>query len=259
MRTARTSGPSLPSTIVGGCEVGLKLQPGQGCRAEDGNTILYIEAEAEFGIHNICLRKESTTRCESYLAEITEDLIAVELESGKHWRIQRHPASAGSTTASEGRGSGAGEEAGRSPRRSVPPAGSDAGREAFEASGPAGYTRIPLTDRGTVWGIPERFTSDSSLGAVAYMLLGSVKGCDFANEELDQSGIVYARTERLGSLSNYKAKKVCRKNSDDWARGWEGLRITHLRFFDGSGPAHVAEYVYDSADGEYVEASAGPN
>lgn len=40
---------------------------------------------------------------------------------------------------------------------------SDTARETFEASSPSGYTRVSLTDQGTVWGIPERFTTDSSL------------------------------------------------------------------------------------------------
>ena len=61
---------------------------------------------------------------------------------------------------------------------------SDMSRRSFEASTPSGYTRVTLTDLGRVWGTPDRFTTDSSLGAVAYMLLGSVRGCSFANEEL---------------------------------------------------------------------------
>ncbi len=259
MRTARTSGPALPSSIVGVCEVGLKLNPGEGCELEDGSALLYIEAEAEFGYHDICLLRESTTVCSSYMVEVSDDLVAIELESRKEWRIQHHPLMAGSATASEGRGSDAGKQATPSPGRSTPPAGSDTAREAFEASGPSGYTRISLNDWGIVWGIPERFTSDSSLGAVAYMLLGTVRGCDFADEELDRSAIVYARTEQLGRLSNYEAMKVCRKASDDWARDWDGLRITHLRVFDENGPANTREYVYDSASGKYVETSAGSN
>ena len=265
MVTVGGRGLSLPSTIVGICEVDLKLSPGEGCQLEDSSTILYIEAQAAFGIHDICLRKESTTRCSSYLVEVSEDLIAVELESKKEWVIRRHPLRTGPPARSAARDPGAVKEAtqssttSRSPERSGPQTASDTSREAFDASRPSGYTRIPLTDRGTVWGIPERFTSDSSLGAIAYMLLGGVNGCVFANEELDRSSIVYAKVGRLGRLSNFMANRVCRKTSDAWDTGWNGLRITHLRFFDESGPANVREYVYDSASREYVESFSSPN
>ena len=227
MRTAGGSGPSLPVRIVGACEADLKLSPGEGCELEDGRADLYIEAEAELGIHNICLRRREIVRCSSYLVEISKDLVAVELESGKEWVIRHHPLRTGPAAQSQARDSDAVRAATqsptprRSPERSVQQTGSDPARETFEASKRSGYTRIPLTDRGTVWGIPERFTTDSSLGAVAYMLLGSVKGCDFANAELDRSGIVYAKMEPLGRLSSYKAKKGCRKTSDDWEHGLE--------------------------------------
>ena len=133
------------------------------------------------------------------------------------------------------------------------PTESDMSRRSFEASTPSGYTRVSLTDKKKVWGIPERFTSDSSLGAVAYMLLGSVKGCSFADEELDRSSIVYAKGERLGLLSQYESQEVCRMVSSTWDSGWDGIRITHLRIFDESSPTNAMEYVYDPDGMQYIE------
>ena len=46
-------------------------------------------------------------------------------------------------------------------------------RDEFNTSTPAGYTGVDLRDSGRVWGRPERFTSDSSDGTVAYMPVGN--------------------------------------------------------------------------------------
>ena len=135
------------------------------------------------------------------------------------------------------------------------PTESDMSRRSFEASTPSGYIRVSLTDKEKVWGIPERFTSDSSLGAVAYMLLGSVKGCNFADEELDRSSIVYVKGERLGRLSTYESQEVCRMASSEWDTGWDGIRITHLRIFDETSPTNAMEYVYDLDGMQYIESS----
>ena len=104
------------------------------------------------------------------------------------------------------------------------PTESDMSRRSFEASTPSGYTRVSLTDKKKVWGIPERFTSDSSLGAVAYMLLGSVKGCSLADDELERSSIVYVKGERLGRLSTYESQEVCQMASSAWDTGWDGIK-----------------------------------
>lgn len=130
-------------------------------------------------------------------------------------------------------------------------------RQQFEASTPPGFIQVTLTDLGTVWGVPDRFTRDSSLGAVVYLLLGRLKGCDFANEELDRATIVYVKWEQLGHLSNYKAEEVCRKTSSTWETGSDGVRISHLSLFDESSPTNVREFVYDQSRGEYVETSSG--
>ena len=140
-----------------------------------------------------------------------------------------------------------------SPEQSGTPTESDTSRRSFEASTPSDYTQVTLTDRGTVWGTPERFTTDSSLGAVAYMLLGSVKGCSFASEELSRSISVYVQWEELGRLPTYESDEVCGRTSRTWNTGWDGLRITHLRIFDEGSPANFREYVYDPDSGQYVE------
>ena len=140
-----------------------------------------------------------------------------------------------------------------SPAQSATQAGSDTSRRSFEASTPSDYTEVALTDRGTVWGTPQRFTTDSSLGAVAYMLLGSVRGCSFASEELSRSSSVYLQWEELGRLPTYESDEVCGRTSRTWDTGWTGLRITHLRIFDESSPTNFREYVYDPDSGQYVE------
>ena len=124
-------------------------------------------------------------------------------------------------------------------------------RELFESSTPAGYTKVTLSDSGSVWGIPARYTTDSDHGTVAYMLMGAVRGCTFANAEADLQSIVYLKTEALGSLTGYEASTVCRKTSAQWGT-WNGVRITHLRFYDEDAPGEVREYVYVVATGEYA-------
>ena len=140
-----------------------------------------------------------------------------------------------------------------SPAQSATRAGSHTSRRSFEASTPSDYTQVTLTDRGTVWGTPQRFTTDSSLGAVAYMLLGSVRGCSFASEELSRSSSVFVQWEELGRLPTYESDEVCGRTSRTWDSGWDGLRITHLRIFDESSPTNFREYVYDPDSGQYVE------
>ena len=127
-------------------------------------------------------------------------------------------------------------------------------RQLFEATTPPGYSAVALSASGPVWGVPERYTDDSSHGVVAYMLLGIWKGCDFANAEANRRSIVYVKIERLGTLSGYQSDTVCRASSSKWD-SWNGLRITHLRFFDQSGPGKVGEYIYDPATGNYAEST----
>ena len=145
------------------------------------------------------------------------------------------------------------------PTAAATPTASGMSRRSFEMSTPPEYIQITLADRGTVWGVPDRFTTDSSLGDVVYMLLGSLKGCDFANEELDRASIVYIKWDRLGHLPNYESTEICGKSSSTWETGWDGIRITHLRHFDESSPTSVREFVYDESRGEYIETSSGSN
>ncbi len=128
--------------------------------------------------------------------------------------------------------------------------GTSTTRMAFESSTPSGYTRITLRDNGRVWGIPSKYTTDSDYGTVAYMLLGRLKGCNFANVETDRQSKVYIKTQPLGRLSNFESETVCRKASSSWSSGWEGIQITHLRFFDESSPTNVSEAVYNTSTGQ---------
>ena len=85
------------------------------------------------------------------------------------------------------------------------------------------------------------------------MLLGKLKGCNFAKEELDRSSIVYAKGESLGHLSSYESGEVCRKTSNNWDTGWDGVRLTHLQFFDETSPTNVREFVYKPASGSMLK------
>ena len=127
-------------------------------------------------------------------------------------------------------------------------------RAAFEASCQPSYTEVTLRDRGSVWGVPTKFTDDSRLGAVAYMLLGKLKGCSFADQEADMRSKVYVKIEKLGRLRGYESEKVCGKTSETW-NPWDGLRITQLRFFDESSPTNLREYIYDPRSSKYVESA----
>ena len=126
-------------------------------------------------------------------------------------------------------------------------------RAEFEASIPTGYSSATLRDDGTVWGIPELFTSDSERGTVAYMLLGTRKGCNFANAEVDQSSRAYIKTGQLGRYASFESTTVCRKTSSTWSSSFPGVRMTTLRFFDESSPTNIREYVYNDSTGDYDE------
>ena len=130
-------------------------------------------------------------------------------------------------------------------------------RSEFEASTPEGYTRLTLSDSPTVWGGPEEYTDDSRDGTVAYMLLGTVKGCSFANQEVDHPSVVYVKTESLGSRDNYEPKTVCRYTSRSYGRWPRAVRMTHLRFFDESSATNVQEAVYNTETGGYDGVGTG--
>ena len=115
---------------------------------------------------------------------------------------------------------------------------------------PAGYTEVTLSSRGRVWGLPSKYTIDSETGAVAYMLLGMIKGCAFADAALQRGDSVFIKTEELGRLSNYSSTTVCQKRSSTWESSWNGRRITHMRYFDDDAPTKVSEYVADSEGGQ---------
>ena len=146
------------------------------------------------------------------------------------------------------------------PEAPVAPTGSSDARSKFEASDPLGYTGVVLATRGSVWGVPSQLTTDSDSGAVAYMLLGSLQGCAFADAEADRRSRVYVKVQELGNLDEFESNQVCRMTSRQWTTGWNGLRITHLRFFDESASAGIQEYVYDPATGRYAaEVATGSN
>ena len=146
------------------------------------------------------------------------------------------------------------------PRAPVPTTVSSDARSEFEASSPPGYTGVVLRTRGPVWGVPSQFTTDSDPGAVAYMLLGPLQGCAFADAGADRRSRVYVKVQELGNLDEFESNQVCRMTSRQWTTGWNGLRITHLRFFDESASAGIQEYVYDPATGRYAaEVATGSN
>ena len=125
-------------------------------------------------------------------------------------------------------------------------------RTAFESSVPSGYTSLTLNHEGDVWGNPTKFTNDSNAGTLAYMVLGKVKGCGFANAEADRLSWAYIKTEPLGDLTNFESETVCRTTSSQYTSSWAGVRITHLRFFDESSPTNISEAVYNVSTGQYV-------
>ena len=124
-------------------------------------------------------------------------------------------------------------------------------RTSFESSAPEGYTAVTLSTGGRVWGVPERYTSDSDPGTVAYMLLGALKGCDFADAEARRRSKVYITRQSLGTLSGYEARTACRKTSSRWTTTWAGVRMTRLLFFDESSPTNTREATYSETTGQY--------
>ncbi len=96
-------GSSIPAAMVGVCEVGLKLTLGEGCQLEDNDIIVYVNAQSK----DICVGTRTTARCPGWVAEINEELIVTESESGKEWLVLRHPLSRTPVTQAEVRDSGA--------------------------------------------------------------------------------------------------------------------------------------------------------
>ena len=120
-------------------------------------------------------------------------------------------------------------------------------RIAFEANTPTGYTRVALTDTGRVWGIPTKYTTDSDVGTVAYMALAKLMGCNFADAEVARRSVVYIKGQSLGELSDFVSETVCGKASNAWSTDWDGVQITHLRFFDETSLPNIKEAVYNAA------------
>ena len=123
-------------------------------------------------------------------------------------------------------------------------------RIAFESFPPVGYTPVTLNRSGRVWGVPTRYTSDSNPGTVAYMVLGKLMGCDFVAPEASRRSKVYIKTQALGNLDNFTSETVCGKTSSRLSSSWDGVRLTHLRFFDESGLPNIKEAVYNDAIGQ---------
>ena len=122
---------------------------------------------------------------------------------------------------------------------------------AFESSFLSGYTRVTLSSEGRVYGVPTKYTDGSHLGTVAYMLLAKLKGCNFATAELARQSKVYIKTQALGRLRNFASETVCGVTSREYTSYWDGVRITHLRFFDESSSPNIQEAIYNAATGQY--------
>ena len=245
--------------IAGAVIVAIFQRVGQCEKAgQAAEQILAREPFAVDGYHSVVEIKRSLAACryaEGDTAEALSELLAVidlaEENGYSKWQIEvmnldkakleRELGTAGSTLA---------------PTLTRPAqADSDTtSRASFESSAPSGYTGVTLRHSGIAWGVPQRYTDDSNHGVVAYMLLGTLKGCTFADAEADRRATVYVKIEQLGALSGYESGTVCRASSSSW-NSWNGLRITHLRFFDESSPGNVVEHIYHPASGQYVEAS----
>ena len=124
-------------------------------------------------------------------------------------------------------------------------------RDAFESSILSGYTRVTLSNEYLVYGVPTKYSSDSHLGTVAYMLLAKLKGCNFATAEATRQSKVYIKTQALGEWGNFASETVCGVTSGEVPFSWDGFRITHLRFFDESSSPNIQEAIYNAATGQY--------
>ena len=82
--------------MVGPCELGLRLIPGEGCHWDDGDTVFHVECQrANSGIYGMCVgnRERNIYTCDDLYIYIGEDFVVSELESSKEWLIRRHPLS----------------------------------------------------------------------------------------------------------------------------------------------------------------------
>ena len=123
-------------------------------------------------------------------------------------------------------------------------------RTAFESSTPSGYTEVTLSKTGTVWGVPTQYASGSDVGTLAFIVLGTLKGCSFANAEADRPSKVYIKTQDLGQLNSFGSATACGTTTSNVSSSFDGARITHLRFFDESSSSNVKEAIYNAATGQ---------
>ena len=222
------------------------ISPGRFKETEGSDTYpgSYTYRNSSSNIGTVTLNYDDGDRCTFQLtfSSATSGTLTFSCNDGtsgsSNWRLADIPAD----------GNGGGESG-----------GTPTTRMEFESSTPSGYTAVTLSDTGRIWGVPTRYTNDSDPGTVAYMLLGKLKACDFANAEADRQSTVYIKTQSLGRLENFESETVCRRTSSRWAPSWPGVRMTHLLFFDESSPTSTREGVYNSATGkiELSESAAG--
>ena len=124
-------------------------------------------------------------------------------------------------------------------------------RTIFESSVLSGYTRVTLSDEGRVYGGPTKYTTDSHSGTVAYMLLAQLKGCNFARAELARQRKVYIKTQALGEVRNFASRMECSVTSYEWSSSWDGVRITHIRYYDENSSPNIQEAIYNVETGQY--------
>ena len=103
--------PGPATMMLGVCEIGLILNPEEFCWLEDSGTFLFAEAEADrTGYYDMCLQKEHGSICQGEFVEISEYLVAQQLEEPKkQWIIRPHPMSPKPLPQTEGWDSVAGD------------------------------------------------------------------------------------------------------------------------------------------------------
>ena len=65
---------------------------------------------------------------------------------------------------------------------------------------------MTLIKTGIVWGVSTQYASGSDVGLLAFMVLGKLKGCSFANAEADRQSKVYIKTQDLGELDSFASE-----------------------------------------------------
>lgn len=130
------------------------------------------------------------------------------------------------------------------------------------ATDTTGFTaKTELVLSNNIWGNPSRFTEDSDVDTMVYLLIAAVEGCTFADDYFTAANSrLYYRVEDLTDVvSHFFApnEAVCQRASQSRARPYPARRISDVVYRDSDGTAK--HLTYDVPNDENASHQPGNN